>query len=324
MPSTVERLADHAGARYTGVVRWGSPVPEERSGDYLVSLSDDPASQGGLAQCPISSERVAELFATRPDITIDGKAATPEALARRVERFWLPDEPVLYIGKATSLSGRISQYYTTALGARSPHAGGWFLKLLSTVDEIYVHYVTSQEPEQTEHAMLEGFCAGVSAATRAALHDPDHPFPFANLEWPRGTRKRHGLSGVKAAHSGRPPTPQAAEGYRSNEPRPKIVASRSASPSSQHRTQRVTAADLRAGRIRIPIGPTKRLFPPERTHLQIELRGTEMLVRYDPRYGPDRERSAVITIGRNALNALVGADEVLSVSRSSDGTIRLD
>lgn len=201
MPSTVERLADHAGARYTGVVRWGSPVPEERSGDYLVSLSDDPASQGGLAQCPISSERVAELFATRPDITIDGKAATPEALARRVERFWLPDEPVLYIGKATSLSGRISQYYTTALGARSPHAGGWFLKLLSTVDEIYVHYVTSQEPEQTEHAMLEGFCAGVSAATRAALHDPDHPFPFANLEWPRGTRKKHGFSIGKPVES---------------------------------------------------------------------------------------------------------------------------
>ena len=132
---------------------------------------------------------------------IDGKAATPEALARRVERFWLPDEPVLYIGKATSLSGRISQYYTTALGARSPHAGGWFLKLLSMVDEIYVHYVTSQEPEQTEHAMLEGFCAGVSAATRAALHDPDHPFPFANLEWPRGTRKKHGFSIGKPVES---------------------------------------------------------------------------------------------------------------------------
>lgn len=43
--------------------------------------------------------------------------------------------------------------------------------------------------------MLEAFCADVSPDTRHALHDPEHPFPFANLEWPAGTRKRHGITG---------------------------------------------------------------------------------------------------------------------------------
>jgi hypothetical protein len=41
--------------------------------------------------------------------------------------------------------------------------------------------------------MLEIFCRGVSEQSRIALHDSDHPFPFANLEWPPGVRKRHGI-----------------------------------------------------------------------------------------------------------------------------------
>lgn len=34
-------------------------------------------------------------------------------------------------------------------------------------------------------------------ATKAQLVDPDHPFPFANLEWPPGVRKRHGITGAR-------------------------------------------------------------------------------------------------------------------------------
>lgn len=47
--------------------------------------------------------------------------------------------------------------------------------------------------------MLRAFCAGVSEETRASLHDPERPFPFANLEWPRGVYKRHGIKGAKAS-----------------------------------------------------------------------------------------------------------------------------
>lgn len=45
--------------------------------------------------------------------------------------------------------------------------------------------------------MLEAFCTGVGIKERQALPDPDHPFPFANLEWPPGVRKRHGIAGAK-------------------------------------------------------------------------------------------------------------------------------
>ena len=99
------------------------------------------------------------------------------------------------MGKATSLSQRVAQYYATPLGARRPHAGGHFLKTLSNLDQLHVHDAVSPDPPRSEHLMLEAFCAAVSTDTRNALHDPEHPFPFANLEWPAGTRKRHGVTG---------------------------------------------------------------------------------------------------------------------------------
>src|SRR5437879_2359420 len=80
----------------------------------------------------------------------------------RVASFWLPDEVILYVGKATSLSTRVRQYYSTPLGARSPHAGGHFLKTLSILGELTVHFATTVEPGPTEDAALSFFCSRVS------------------------------------------------------------------------------------------------------------------------------------------------------------------
>jgi hypothetical protein len=112
--------------------------------------------------------------------------------------FWLSDEVILYIGLAgTSLRSRVRQYYCTPLGARRPHAGGDFLKTLSNADDLHVHWASTDNPSWAEGRMLEAFCRSVSEHARAQLFDPEHPFPFANLEWPAGTRKRHGLTGTK-------------------------------------------------------------------------------------------------------------------------------
>jgi hypothetical protein len=86
-------------------------------------------------------------------------------------------------------------------------------------------------------------------------------------------------------------------------------------------TQRVTAIDLKAGRIRVP-HDTKALLPSSRQAVSIVLRGTPMVVAYDSRMGPDRERSGVLSIGKSLVD-LVRPDEVLTVSRS-DESIALD
>ena len=87
------------------------------------------------------------------------------------------------------------------------------------------------------------------------------------------------------------------------------------------RTQRITAIDLRNGRIRVP-QDSKRLFPGDRTYVQLSLRGRKISARWDPRFGPDQERSGVLGVGRRVLPELVEVDEVLSIT-TADGSLRL-
>jgi TDG/mug DNA glycosylase family protein len=87
-------------------------------------------------------------------------------------------------------------------------------------------------------------------------------------------------------------------------------------------TQQVTANDLARGQVRLPRG-AKRFFPPEAGELEIVLRGQRVRASYDPRLGPDRERSGVLRLGR-ALGDFVQAGERLSVSRGKGGIPRLD
>ena len=90
------------------------------------------------------------------------------------------------------------------------------------------------------------------------------------------------------------------------------------------RTQRVTVVDIKHGRVRIPItGPTKALFPDRKGEVSISLRGLPMVVRWDPRFGPDRERSGVLGIGAAILRDRVHASETLAVTRQGD-VIHLD
>lgn len=89
------------------------------------------------------------------------------------------------------------------------------------------------------------------------------------------------------------------------------------------RTQRVTAVDFGAGRIRLP-GETKRFFPVIKGIVTVILRGRLMNVSYDPRTGPDRERSAVLSVGRDVLQSLVNPEDVLSVVEGPSGVVRID
>lgn len=90
----------------------------------------------------------------------------------------------------------------------------------------------------------------------------------------------------------------------------------------QLQTQRVTEADIRGGRIRIP-ARTKPALPREPTQLRVDLRGEIRTLHYDPRNGPYRARSGVIRTGREMLASLVRPDEALDLHIASDGTVVL-
>ncbi len=196
MPSTVDALLRHTGLRWVGVVRWRKRPPLGGPGVYLIARAEDPTALPPSLAVPLSPAALEQLLARCP-VTVDGVLASRGRLGARLAAFWLPDEPVIYIGKAGgSVADRVSAYYHTPLGAaHGPHKGGWFIKTLATLDTLWVHVAPADHPEQAEQQFIEAFCAGVSPATRAALHDPEHPLPFANLQRRPGVSKRHGLDG---------------------------------------------------------------------------------------------------------------------------------
>jgi hypothetical protein len=198
MPSTVRCAFAAAGLEPNGCVRWGQRVEEAGPGVYVIALTEQTDSFGGLfPEGPIARDRVSELLKVRPELRVDQRRPNESELTSRVRQFWLADEVILYIGLAgSSVRTRVSQYYRTPLGARKPHAGGWPLKLVANIGELFVHYAASSDPGRSEDRMLARFCGAVSEGTRSRVLDPERPFPFANLEWPRGVRKRHGITGA--------------------------------------------------------------------------------------------------------------------------------
>lgn len=87
------------------------------------------------------------------------------------------------------------------------------------------------------------------------------------------------------------------------------------------RTQQVTGNDRKKGQIRIPystVAETKSLFPKAKKRVKVILRGQPMECAWNPKLGPDRERSGILHIGRQ-LEFLVQENEVLHVSKTSLG-----
>jgi hypothetical protein len=170
------------------------------------------------------------------------------------------------------------------------------------------------------------FCRAAAAGDRmidgvrttAVRAERELPIPSANLESDEGQRTRHGISRARA-----PATPSAPT-TPTPEPRHSAPAPAGPRPWGARRqpvgalcSQRVTQKDIAGGRVRLP-SSAKRVFPPERATVKVNLRGLRLTVRWDPRYGPDRERSGMLSVGRDALAGRVAPDEVLAVAAGDD------
>jgi len=207
MPSTVSGIFAGASLKPAGVVRWGTPIPESAQGVYVVALADDvtvACASAAIPAAPLSGGALEHLMFVRPELRLDGAVADVDALADRLRGFWLSDEVILYIGLAGQpLRTRVRQYYRTPLGARKPHAGGWWLKTLSVLDELWVHYALTPDFRDAEKQMLRAFADAVSPASRDALHDHERVMPFANLRGFDDRIKLHGITGATGGPDGK-------------------------------------------------------------------------------------------------------------------------
>lgn len=197
MPISVYELFRMAGRECNGRVSWGQPVNCNTPGVYVVALSPSVDKLVCADTAPISKSAIQEWIEYVPTFKLDHFRPTRDALIHRLQGFWLPDETILYIGKAgISLNKRVGQFYNHILGEPRPHRGGHWLKTLDNLAELSIYWTAFQdEPAHDVESRYIGFFVdNVSMAIKEKLIDPFHPFPFANLEFPHRTRKNHGLS----------------------------------------------------------------------------------------------------------------------------------
>ncbi len=173
-----------------GPAVWGRALPPTGAGVFVVEIASP------LPAAPLELTRIGKWLERLDDLRLDRGRPTSKALAARLAAFWLPSEPVLYVGSSeNSVSRRVAALLATPLGDRRPHSGGHWLHALRMPAGTRIWWSATPAVEEYEDALLTAFAAGVSDAARAALHDPDTVLPFANLRRPTGERKRTGLTG---------------------------------------------------------------------------------------------------------------------------------
>ena len=205
MPTTVNQLSDSYNLPFAKRVKWNERISTQDEGVYIVSLSEESGKNNGIQKNPPISRDIIRKWIKKVDgFEIDKiKTFDTGKVIERLSQFWLPDENILYIGKAPrrssgkGIGNRIREYYKTKYGEKRPHAGGHWLKSLIILDELFVYYTTCENPGEIEEGMLRFFCNNVSDSTRSILRDKELLLPFANLQLRRGQVKNHGLGKMK-------------------------------------------------------------------------------------------------------------------------------
>lgn len=156
---TVDQVFNPVNLSPLGPVPWGAPISELRQGVYVVARTEGPA---------IRCKPCALHFDDR--LTL-GLVLNLEYETKR----WLPNEPVLYIGRTTRpINTRILEFYQHKVGEKHPHAGGQIVKILKL--DRWLYWSHAKDPKEAERKMLSAFERQAGG------------LPFANGE--RGKPKR--------------------------------------------------------------------------------------------------------------------------------------
>jgi len=198
MPTTIRQLFHKFDIKNFHHVKWATKFDEINEGIYVVCTSNYPDRHLGTTNMPVFDDRQINLcISTSINFQVDGLPATLENIKNRLAEFWLPDESILYIGKApkrlsgSGISRRVSEYFSTAIGNGGPHSGGQWIKTLKGINTFSVYYGVCQKSADIENKMLRFFMSNVSKDSLSILYDKNLPLPFANIKYTGN--KKHGL-----------------------------------------------------------------------------------------------------------------------------------
>ncbi len=185
---TASTLLREVGLMADGPALWGKPVRQGTPGVYVVELNEPVPS------APLDIAVIGKWLERVPGLRLDGERPTSKDLQHRLNEFWLPSQPVLFIGStAGSVAGRVAAMARTVPGDRKPASSGLWLHFLRNPSAVRVWWAATEATEETEDALLDAFASGVPAADRAALRDATVVLPWAVLRSPSGARKVTGI-----------------------------------------------------------------------------------------------------------------------------------
>jgi hypothetical protein len=182
---TVTDLFKKVGLTPTAL-KWGNVIPIEGNGVNVISLSSDPSKNNGIVPfCEISSEVFESWKTLSPELNVNGKISK-RLIETELNRYWKPKENILYIGESTSknnqLKGRVNQFYQHQVGWEGPHIGGYWIKSLSQLEDLFVYYAVCENPRDTEFKMLMHFIEQATDKSFYELEELGKHLPFANLK----------------------------------------------------------------------------------------------------------------------------------------------
>ena len=186
---TAATLIREVGLLADGPVPWGRPVRHGRPGVFVVELPAPTAAPG------LDLSLVGKWLERVPDLRLDGSRPVSKELLTRLASFWLPSQPVLFVGSTSgSVAGRVAAVEKTVPGDRKPAASGFWLHFLRARADLRVWWAATDAPEEYEDALLDAFAGGVPDAERGSLPDPSIVLPWAVLRAPSGVRKPTGIT----------------------------------------------------------------------------------------------------------------------------------
>jgi len=199
MPISVDQIFKEFKLTYSRPYKWNEKVDADFNGVYVISLSPNPKEASTIDEIDISKEAFNRWLKEAPDLEIDNiKVSNIEQVRSYLNKFWHKSENIIYIGESTSktnpIQKRINQFYIHKVGQKGPHTGGYWIKLLSCLDDLYVYFAETSNPRETEFKMILRFAELISGKNIFQIKDLAASFPFANSKvdlFKKNTIKNH-------------------------------------------------------------------------------------------------------------------------------------
>lgn len=198
MPVTVKDIFNKVGLEVPIAINWRKPVPTNDNGVYVISLSGEASKNNGIhSTCEINEAVFDKWKSFSPELNVNG-TVSKKVIEAELNQFWKPNENILYIGESSSesngLGKRVNQFYQHEVGWKGPHTGGYWIKLLSQLEKLFVYHAKCRNPRDTEFKMLMYFIEQTTGKSFYDLEELGIHLPFANLKV--DFQKKHRINGA--------------------------------------------------------------------------------------------------------------------------------